>query len=76
MPVELKVKQFDRGTLVSEFSATASSTKLESVAKALSGVSMLIRSGNLKNIGSEPVQIHDKQGRLLFEITIGRVWFS
>lgn len=73
MPVELKIKQFDRGSLVSEFSATASSPKLESVAKALSGVSMLIRPGNLKNIGNEPVLIHDKQGWLLFEIAIERI---
>lgn len=75
MPVVLKITQYDRGAVLNEFRATATSPKLEEVARSLKGVSMLITQSALKNLGREPVEIRDEQNRLRFTIDIESISF-
>lgn len=75
MPVILKITQYDRGTVLSEFRATASSPKLEEVARTLKGASMLITQSLLKNLGREPVEVRDEDNRLRFTIDIESISF-
>lgn len=76
MPVTLKVTQYDRGAAAHSFRAVATSPTLEAMARSLSGVSMLMTKTALKkNIGKEPVEVRDDQGKLRFTIEIESITF-
>ena len=81
MPVTVRVQQYHPldGSVLSEFNAIASMPREKEMLSALQGSSLAFTLPIVKRIAKadfkEPLEIHDKQGRLIFRAWIDEVKF-